>query len=160
MIAQFLGMRAGVSDLFIRGRLRIMLKPLMGQMPVVGAIKVLGPPYMHVIPQQLTPNNHPEWIPKWMPEYHQEGPPKIGVFEGPYFGPIVGPQLPRTLSRLSCFESLVSWCFCAQTVQAAIPVLPIHPSCHVCTAWGGHSPATTLLPCRYPFWSNPGSRMA
>ena len=53
MIAQFLGMRAGVSDLYIRGRLLIMLKPLMSQMPVVGAIKVLGPSSMHAIPQQL-----------------------------------------------------------------------------------------------------------
>ncbi|CAL5226034.1 g8845 [Coccomyxa viridis] len=40
MVARFLGMRAGVSDLYIRGRLRISLKPLMSQMPVVGAIKV------------------------------------------------------------------------------------------------------------------------
>lgn len=40
MIARFLSMRAGVSDLFIRGRLRITLKPLMSQLPVVGAVKV------------------------------------------------------------------------------------------------------------------------
>ena len=40
MVAQFLGMRVGVSDLYIRGRLRISLKPLMSQMPVVGAVKV------------------------------------------------------------------------------------------------------------------------
>ena len=40
MIARFLGMRAGVCDLYIRGRLRITLKPLMGQMPVIGAVKV------------------------------------------------------------------------------------------------------------------------
>ncbi len=40
MIARFLAMRAGVSDLFIRGRLRITLKPLMSQLPVVGAVKV------------------------------------------------------------------------------------------------------------------------
>ena len=40
MIAGWLGMRAGVSDLYIRGRIRVAMKPLMSQIPVVGAIKV------------------------------------------------------------------------------------------------------------------------
>ena len=40
MISNFLTMRVGVGNLFFSGRVRLSLKPLMGRLPVVGAVRV------------------------------------------------------------------------------------------------------------------------
>lgn len=40
MISNFLTMRVGVGNLFFSGRVRLSLKPLMGRIPVVGAVRV------------------------------------------------------------------------------------------------------------------------
>lgn len=40
LISNFLTMRVGVGDLFFSGRVRLSLKPLMGRIPVVGAVRV------------------------------------------------------------------------------------------------------------------------
>ena len=83
MLAQFLGMRAGVSDLYIRGRLRIMLKPLMSQMPVVGAIKVFCPSSMHATLSAIILCGSPSGCLKIS---------RGGAVEGPFFGPVIGPN--------------------------------------------------------------------
>lgn len=40
LISNFLKMRVGVGNLFFSGRVRLSLKPLMGRIPVVGAVRV------------------------------------------------------------------------------------------------------------------------
>lgn len=40
LISNFLTMRVGVGNLFFSGRVRLSLKPLMGRIPVVGAVRV------------------------------------------------------------------------------------------------------------------------
>ena len=40
LISNFLTMRVGVGNLFFSGRVRLSLKPLMGRLPVVGAVRV------------------------------------------------------------------------------------------------------------------------
>ena len=40
IISNFLAMRVGVGNLFFSGRVRLSLKPLMGRLPVVGAVRV------------------------------------------------------------------------------------------------------------------------
>lgn len=40
LISNFLTMRVGVGDLFFSGRVRLSLKPLVGRLPVVGAVRV------------------------------------------------------------------------------------------------------------------------
>ena len=40
LLSNFIAMRVGVSDLYLSARVRIALTPLMGRVPVVGAMKV------------------------------------------------------------------------------------------------------------------------
>lgn len=40
MLSNFLTMRVGVGNLFFSGRVRLSLKPLLGRIPVVGAVRV------------------------------------------------------------------------------------------------------------------------
>ena len=40
LVSNFLTMRVGVGNLFFSGRVRLSLKPLMGRLPVVGAVRV------------------------------------------------------------------------------------------------------------------------
>lgn len=40
LLSQFISMRAGISDVYFSGRVRIALSPLMNRVPVVGALKV------------------------------------------------------------------------------------------------------------------------
>lgn len=43
MLSKFLGMRVGVSDINIHGRVRLALRPLLNKTPVVGGVKVTQP---------------------------------------------------------------------------------------------------------------------
>lgn len=40
LIAEWLGMRVGVSDINLHGRVRINMRPLMAKLPIVGGVKV------------------------------------------------------------------------------------------------------------------------
>lgn len=40
LLSTFISMRAGVSDLYVSGRVRISLSPLLNRLPVVGALQV------------------------------------------------------------------------------------------------------------------------
>lgn len=40
LLSTFISMRAGVSDLYVSGRVRISMSPLLNRLPVVGALQV------------------------------------------------------------------------------------------------------------------------
>ena len=42
LVAEWLGMRVGVSDINLHGRVRFNMRPLMGKLPIVGGVKVIA----------------------------------------------------------------------------------------------------------------------
>jgi hypothetical protein len=47
LLSRFLGMRVGVADINLRGRVRLAMKPLLNKVPIIGAVKVQGSTILH-----------------------------------------------------------------------------------------------------------------